>query len=204
MDCRYWIQSALIKAICCISLFLAAPQSGAQSAGLKLDETPARPGEWGYRPDIGAELRLTPPAFSWRPQKGIVSWEIECLNGGGFKKVVHRGAVKGYNVYCPSKAFFPGASAWRNLYFAFFTGQRDRVLAGRPLAIQSDLDRFQKRRLAVNRAPKAGQCLYYGFGLAIGFASGLAGPDEFQVPRPAQIKGIDFGIIPCFVVNALD
>jgi len=44
---------------------------------LKLDERPAEPGEWGYRPAAGAVSQVNPPSFSWRPQKEM-TWEIEC------------------------------------------------------------------------------------------------------------------------------
>ena len=35
--------------------------------GATLDERPAEPGEWGYRPEEGTIAATNPPSFSWRP-----------------------------------------------------------------------------------------------------------------------------------------
>ncbi len=79
-------------------------------AQIKLDESPARPGEWGYRPAAGAVSAVTPPAFSWRPQKGIDRWQIEVTQE---KKVVHQQTGIGYNVHTPPKTLPAGTYAWR-------------------------------------------------------------------------------------------
>jgi hypothetical protein len=92
-----------------ILLLCAAPSLGAQ---LKLDERPAEPGEWGYRPAAGSVSQVNPPTFSWRPKAGL-TWEIQCAHDSEFKKIEYQ--VKGieFNVHCPPRTFKPGTYAWR-------------------------------------------------------------------------------------------
>ena len=59
---------------------------------LKLDERPAEPGEWGYRPAAGVVSQVNPPSFSWRPQKEM-TWEIECAREARFRKEIGRAHV---------------------------------------------------------------------------------------------------------------
>jgi len=92
-----WIFSAAVAAV-------AAPS---------LDERPAGDEEWGYRPAAGAVSEASPPAFCWRPQEGIASWELECGAGEGFEKVAYRVADVGMNVHCPPEALPPGQYTWR-------------------------------------------------------------------------------------------
>ena len=48
----------------------------------RLDESPATPDQWGYRPADAATSATNPPSFSWRPQRGIARWEIEVWTPG--------------------------------------------------------------------------------------------------------------------------
>lgn len=64
-----------LTGILLVLLMLAA--ASAQEQTLKLDERPAEPGEWGYRPAAGSVLKVNPPSFSWRPQAGL-TWKIQC------------------------------------------------------------------------------------------------------------------------------
>jgi len=83
------------------------------AAPLALDERPAGDEEWGYRPASGAVLATTPPSFCWRPQKGIVTWELECGRGDGFQAIEYRVDKVTFNVHCPPKVFAPGTHTWR-------------------------------------------------------------------------------------------
>jgi hypothetical protein len=91
-------------------LSLPFPCSGG-SRSLKLDERPAEPGTWGYRPDEGAVSPTDPPSFSWRPQAGL-TWEIECARDAGFADVIYRGTDIEFNVHCPPRTFGPGRYVW--------------------------------------------------------------------------------------------
>ena len=84
----------------------------AEGQELKLDERPAEPGEWGYRPAAGAVSQVNPPSFSWRPQKGL-TWEIECARDTRFKKVEYRAKNLKFTVHCPPRVFKPGSYRWR-------------------------------------------------------------------------------------------
>ncbi len=72
---KSWIaQSVTFQLIFC-AVVMGAPA---------LDERPASEDEWGYRPAAGSVSEVTPPGFTWRPQSGIVSWELECARGEDF------------------------------------------------------------------------------------------------------------------------
>jgi len=92
-----------------LSLALACVASGEP---LKLDERPAEPGTWGYRPDAGSISQTDPPSFSWRPQAGL-TWEIECARDASFADPLYRGEGIEFNVHCPPRAFGPGSYVWR-------------------------------------------------------------------------------------------
>ncbi|MCA9443037.1 MAG: hypothetical protein KC964_19700, partial [Candidatus Omnitrophica bacterium] len=44
---------------------------------LEPDETPARPGEWGFRPSGGETVTMNPPGFSWRPMRGATGYDLQ-------------------------------------------------------------------------------------------------------------------------------
>lgn len=62
----------------CFTLALSLLATAALAAPPVLDERPAGEEEWGYRPAEGSLSETTPPSFSWRPQRGIARWELEC------------------------------------------------------------------------------------------------------------------------------
>lgn len=80
---------------------------------LPLDQRPAEPGQWGYRPAEGETLVVTPPGFSWRPQQGVVAWEIECRGADGAGQEPYRAKGIGDNVHCPPNVLAPGRYTWR-------------------------------------------------------------------------------------------
>jgi len=84
----------------------------AHGAALKLDESPAGPGEWGYRPAAGAVSAIDPPAFSWRPQKEL-TWQLQCSTDRRFASVVYNVEQVEFNVHCPDRVFTPGKYYWR-------------------------------------------------------------------------------------------
>ena len=80
---------------------------------VKLDETPAGPSDWGYRPAEGATCSTNPPSFCWRPQKGIERWEVRCLPADGNKGTEYRQEKIDLNVHCPASLFAPGKYCWQ-------------------------------------------------------------------------------------------
>jgi hypothetical protein len=101
---RYIPLTAICLQLICGSL-LAEP--------LKLDQRPARPDEWGYRPAEKAEIQVTPPGFCWRPQGDIERWELECGRDNQFEDTVYRHDRIDMNVHCPDQTFDPGSYYWR-------------------------------------------------------------------------------------------
>jgi hypothetical protein len=79
-------------------------------AATKLDERPSQPGEWGYRPAEGDVSAVTPPGFSWRPQKDIRQWDLE-VSGAG--RTAYRAHGIGFNVHTPHETLAPGKYSWR-------------------------------------------------------------------------------------------
>ena len=95
-----------------VSLSLAAAAQ-APAPPLVLDEAPAGPEEWGYRPVDGAVSRVTPPAFSWRPVRGIAHWELVVGRDPTFERVAYRADGIRWSVHCPTVTLAAGAYAWR-------------------------------------------------------------------------------------------
>jgi hypothetical protein len=94
--------------------------SGAFGATPKiLDERPARPGEWGFRPVAEATVSINPPSFSWRPQQGL-RWELQCARDSAFKDLVYKASHIEFNVHCPPRVLTPGRYTWR------YRGKDDR------------------------------------------------------------------------------
>jgi len=79
---------------------------------LPLDEKPARPGEWGYRPAEAGVSPTDPPRFSWRPAHGL-TWELECVRAGDPQDDIYHASDLVYNVHCPPKGFGAGQYSWR-------------------------------------------------------------------------------------------
>ena len=78
-----------------------------------LDETPARTGEWGYRPEDGGQPALNPPAFTWRPCKGAASYVLQVAGDKAFKNVVYEAEDVPWTAHCPPRVFDEGAYFWR-------------------------------------------------------------------------------------------
>jgi len=95
---------------------LCIAAAGSALAAPKVDDTPGRPGEWGFRPAEGSVSPTNPPAFVWRPQKGAVAYELTVdaltfAEKGG--RAVYTARVERYNCHCPPKTLDAGAYVWR-------------------------------------------------------------------------------------------
>lgn len=107
---RYRTILLLGVAIAAGTVGTAAARAGDE---LALDERPAGDREWGYRPAEGFVSAVNPPAFCWRPQAGIASWELECGRGRTFEDVEYRAAGISLNVHCPPQTLPVGRYTWR-------------------------------------------------------------------------------------------
>ena len=98
--------------VAAVSLLLAAT-GRASARQLELDETPARPGEWGFRPAEGSVSQVTPPGFSWRPQKDAESYDLQCAADSNFEDVKYEASGVTFNVHCPPRTLPEGRWYWR-------------------------------------------------------------------------------------------
>jgi len=95
----------------------AAPAPpAAPAAALALDESPARPGEWGFRPEDGRASPVNPPNFVWRPQKGADAYELECSRDAAFAAVDYRAAGLQFFCHTPPRTLAEGPWHWRFRY----------------------------------------------------------------------------------------
>ena len=102
----------MLRMACFIFVVLLASLS-VRAEDLSVNDAPAQPGEWGFRPSDGSESAVNPPAFVWRPQRGAASYEIECGRDPGVKAVDYHADGITYNCHCPPKAFEKGQWCWR-------------------------------------------------------------------------------------------
>ena len=91
----------------CLLTLRASPTGG------ELDERPAAPSEWGFRPLERERLERTPPAFSWRPQTQAASYELQASRDASFERVDYQQSSIEWNVHCPARAFEAGDWSWR-------------------------------------------------------------------------------------------
>ena len=94
-------------------LLIALLAAGVSAKTIELGEAPAQPGEWGYRPSDKSVSNLNPPGFTWRPQRNVASWELQCAKDADFTDLVYSKANIDFNVHCPPKSLQPGEYFWR-------------------------------------------------------------------------------------------
>lgn len=121
---------------------------------LTLDERPAQPGEWGYRPENGTVSVVDPPAFSWRPQKEVEKWEIQVAQDSDFQTLVYQVSNVVWNVHCPPRTLGPGRYFWR--YRGYGKGGVTPWSRSRAFTIQQNALSFPMppREDLLNRIPK--------------------------------------------------
>ena len=101
-------------AVLYVSLLLLVPAPPAFAADApSVNDSPAVPGEWGFRPPESRPSPTNPPAFVWRPQKDAVAYELQCARDASLKRVAYQAKVERYNCHCPPKTFEPGTWHWR-------------------------------------------------------------------------------------------
>ncbi len=83
-------------------------------AALPLDERPARPDEWGYRPADGATVPLNPPNFTWVAPANTATYDVQWSQDRTFPEGATT-TVTGvaWPAYTHAEAFAPGTWFWR-------------------------------------------------------------------------------------------
>ena len=84
---------------------------------LAVDDTPGHAKEWGFRPADGETVQVTPPGFSWRPQKEAARYELQCWRGAAEGEPAYKADGIEFNVHTPAEVFEPGEWRWRFRYY---------------------------------------------------------------------------------------
>lgn len=95
---------------------LAAAVLGfAVSAGWtwELDESTSEAEAWGFRPESGAIMTLTPPPFTWRPEDNAVVYHLQVAANPDFLQPVYEITHTPWSAHCPSRTLDPGTYCWR-------------------------------------------------------------------------------------------
>lgn len=122
---------------------------------LTIDERPAQPGEWGFRPE-NVTTEETPPAFVWRPQENAASYDIQCARGADFSRIAYEAKGVTYTVHRPAEVFELGQWYWR-FRFADGEGKVSKWSSGRDFVIDENANALPlpKRSELIGRIPKS-------------------------------------------------
>jgi hypothetical protein len=84
-------------------------------AALPLDQRPAKPDEWGYRPADGAAVALNPPSFTWIAPTNAVTYAVQWSTSREFPAGAATTLVEGivWPTYTHNVALKPGTYFWR-------------------------------------------------------------------------------------------
>ena len=121
-------------------LFLGLCSSG-NTAAISVDERPAEPGEWGFRPAEGSDSPVNPPGFVWRPQKNAARYLLQVSSSADFGHIAYERTDLAMAVHCPPNVLEAGEWYWR---FAYETqdGQRSDWSQSRRFRIPTDAKPF--------------------------------------------------------------
>ena len=100
------------------SRFFAAVLVGLLSvfcrAALPLDQRPAKPDEWGYRPAEGASVPLNPPSFTWIAPANAATYAVQWSTDRTFPVAATTTVERvAWPTYTHSEAVAPGTYFWR-------------------------------------------------------------------------------------------
>jgi hypothetical protein len=100
------------------SRFFAAVLVGLLSvfcrAALPLDQRPAKPDEWGYRPAEGASVPLNPPSFTWIAPANAATYAVQWSRDRTFPVAATTTVERvAWPTYTHSEAVAPGTYFWR-------------------------------------------------------------------------------------------
>ncbi len=121
---------------------------------LTIDERPAQPGEWGFRPE-NVTTEETPPAFVWRPQENAATYDVQCARVSDFSKIAYEARGLTYTVHRAAEVFESGQWYWR-FRFADGDGQVSEWSSGRAFVIAQNARALTlpKRSELIGRIPR--------------------------------------------------
>jgi len=80
---------------------------------LELDESPAAPSNWGYRPADGHVVSINPPVFSWRPVSDASGYRVQVAADADFEDLAYEVVDTPWSGHVPDTTLAPGAWYWR-------------------------------------------------------------------------------------------
>ena len=85
----------------------------ASFAALPLNQRPAKPDEWGYRPADGATVPLNPPTFTWLvPDATAATYSVQWSRDRDFRAATTATDIV-WPTYTHHEAVAPGTWYWR-------------------------------------------------------------------------------------------
>ncbi len=136
-------------------LVAAMAMAATVRAQTEFDDTPAAPGEWGFRPPDGGISATNPPGFCWRPQQGARVYVLQVARDEGFSDIVYEAQGIEMNVHRPPLILPAERLFWR-VAFVGEDGRRSRWSITRTVTIPEDAVRFPmpERSELLVRVPK--------------------------------------------------
>lgn len=127
-----------------------------------VDDSPAAPGEWGFRPAAGSTSSITPPAFVWRPVPEAVAYTLEIARDEAFSEGVRRYERLPLSSFAPDTPLEAGAWYWR-----YAANDRDAAQGPwsevRPFEVATNAKAFPKPPVAdlLSRMPEGHPRLFF-------------------------------------------
>lgn len=78
-----------------------------------LNQKPAGEGDWGYRPVGEKGIETNPPAFTWRPTRGMEAYLLQIASDTDFENLVYESSDIPWTAHCPSSPLPSGRHYWR-------------------------------------------------------------------------------------------
>lgn len=79
----------------------------------ELNESPAAPEEWGYRPGNGTVADINPPPFTWRPDETASAYDLQVAADESFETILYEALAIPWSSHCPDRVLPSGACYWR-------------------------------------------------------------------------------------------
>lgn len=122
---------------------------------LQVSNRSATADEFGYRPEDGSTVQVTPPGFVWLPEAEADSYVLQCSQREDFSSIGYEISKIPGNVHCPPSTLSPGQWYWR---YTFETkdGKRAGWSRIRAFTIASDAKPFPQPTIGdfMGRIPK--------------------------------------------------
>jgi hypothetical protein len=114
--------------------------TGASAAEPRIDNRPAKPDEWGYRPADGSAARLNPPSFTWLHEASARTYTIQWARQETFTNAVSVSGVP-WPTYTHDAPLAPGTWYWR-YRFAAANGAESNWSITRSVIVPADAAAF--------------------------------------------------------------